>query len=54
MCTRDIPNQSNVKVVKGGDLKSKGQEFEYQHHIQDGNFPHYFFVKFVLVFNLKD
>ena len=35
-------------MVKGGDLCSKGFEFESQHHILDGNFSRLFDVRIVM------
>ena len=35
-------------MVMGGDSHSKGHEFEFQHHILDGNFPHLFVVRIVM------
>ena len=37
-------------AVMGGDLRSKGCEFEYWHHILDGHFSHIFVVKIVMQF----
>ena len=47
------PGGSPVLVVTGGNSYSKGREFESQHCILDGQFPHLFEVK-IAMFVWKD